>query len=96
MTEEPRTGRKRVLFVATVLLVAAATAGATALLLNIAERKEEGRNPYVLLKPVTEDDTDPAVWGVNWPRQYEAYRRTSEATRRNAALCFPHTSPIIS
>lgn len=53
----------------------------TALLVNIFERKQEGRTPYVRLVEVTEDDTDPAMWGINWPRQYESYKRTALTTR---------------
>ncbi|MBL8862165.1 MAG: ammonia-forming cytochrome c nitrite reductase subunit c552 [Planctomycetes bacterium] len=77
----PRAGRGKLLLVFVVALAAVGGAVAAALLVNISERKHEGRNPYVLLKPVTEDDTDPAVWGVNWPRQYDGYLRTAEATR---------------
>ena len=73
--------RGKTAFVLTVLVVAAATALVTALLVNVFERKAEGREPYVLLKPVSEDVTDPAVWGVNWPRQYDGYLRTATATR---------------
>ncbi len=81
MTHDRRAGRGKTFFVLTVIGVAIATAGVTALLVNVFERKEEGRNPYVLLKPVTEDDTDPAKWGVNWPRQYDSYLRTAITTR---------------
>lgn len=51
------------------------------LLFNIFERKSESRNPYVRLVEVTEDDTDPEKWGVNWPKQYYLYKKTAEATR---------------
>ena len=66
---------------AVVVIVAIATAAVTALLVNIFERKSEARQPYVRLVEVTEDTTDPAEWGVNWPRQYDSYLRTAEATR---------------
>ena len=81
MNEAGRSGRGKTFFVIVVIAVAAATAGATALLMNIAERKQEEHSPYVLLKPVTENDTDPATWGVNWPRQYDGYLRTAQTTR---------------
>jgi nitrite reductase (cytochrome c-552) len=81
MSDRARAGRGRAFFVLIVLVVAVGTAAATALLVNIAERKDEARNPYVLLKPVTEEDTDPATWGVNWPRQYDGYQRTALTTR---------------
>lgn len=67
------------------LIIAVGAAGATflitALLVNIFERKIEAQNPYVLLEQVTEDDTDPAKWGVNWPRQYDSYKLTAISTR---------------
>lgn len=65
------------IFVTTALLAA----GVTALLINISERKAEGRIPYVRLAEVTEDTTDPAVWGVNWPKQYDSYKLTALKTK---------------
>jgi nitrite reductase (cytochrome c-552) len=53
----------------------------TGLLMNIFERKQEERSPFVRLVEVGEDDTDPAKWGINWPRQYESYKLTALATR---------------
>jgi nitrite reductase (cytochrome c-552) len=65
-----------------VMLGSAATAAlVTALLMNIYARKEEARQPFVRLVEVTEDDTDPAKWGINWPRQYDSYRLTAQTTR---------------
>ncbi|MBN2718195.1 MAG: ammonia-forming cytochrome c nitrite reductase subunit c552 [Deltaproteobacteria bacterium] len=70
------------------LIVVGVAAGAafaavlvTALLMNIFERKAEGLKPFVRLVEVDENTTDPAVWGKNWPKQYDAYLRTAEATR---------------
>jgi nitrite reductase (cytochrome c-552) len=64
-----------------VMLVSAAVAAlATGLLVNIFERKEEARSPFVRLVEVSEDDTDPAKWGINWPREYDSYRLTALAT----------------
>lgn len=60
---------------------AAVTFLVTALLVNIFERKSEAQRPYVLLEQVTEDDTDPAKWGINWPKQYDLYQRTAISTR---------------
>jgi nitrite reductase (cytochrome c-552) len=65
-----------------VMLVSAAVAVlATGLLMNIFKRKEEARQPFVRLVEVGEDDTDPAKWGINWPRQYDSYRLTALNTR---------------
>ena len=73
--------RSKPAFVLILIIVAIATALVTALLVNVMERKSEALNPYVRLVEVTEDDTDPAKWGVNWPRQYDSYKRTAVATR---------------
>jgi len=51
------------------------------LLTSIFERKQEAKNPYVRLVEVSEETTDPAAWGINWSREYDDYRRTSEVTR---------------
>ncbi len=64
-----------------IVTVAVATALVTALLMNIYERKSEEKNPYIRLVEVSEDDTDPKKWGVNWPRQFESYQLTALATR---------------
>ncbi|MBK9064402.1 MAG: ammonia-forming cytochrome c nitrite reductase subunit c552 [Acidobacteria bacterium] len=65
-----------------IALVAGAFAlgalGAAALLVNIAEKKQEAKNSTVRLAEVTENDVDPAKWGTNWPREYDGYKRTSE------------------
>lgn len=60
---------------------AVATALVAALLVNIYERKGEARHPYDALVAVGEDDTDPAKWAVNWPRQYDSYLLTALSTR---------------
>jgi nitrite reductase (cytochrome c-552) len=72
---------RRLLIAAIVIGVAATTAGIVALLVNIFERKAEGRTPYVRVVEVGEDDTDPAKWGKNWPAQYDSYKRTAISTR---------------
>jgi nitrite reductase (cytochrome c-552) len=77
------TSRKtRRLVIALIVVVgAAATAGIVALLVNIFERKAEGRSPYIRVVEVGEDDTDPAKWGKNWPAEYDSYKRTAITTR---------------
>ncbi len=69
------------ILVAVIIITALAAAGVSALLVNIVERKSEAENPYVRLVEVDEDTTDPAVWGKNWPKQYDSYKRTALATR---------------
>jgi nitrite reductase (cytochrome c-552) len=67
-------------YIGIAAVVAVLTAGATALLVNIFQRKQEARSTFVKLAEVTENDVDPAKWGVNWPREYDGYKRTSEPT----------------
>ncbi len=62
-------------------LVALGTVGVVALLMNIFERKQEARTPFVRLVEVNEVSTDPQPWGVNFPLQYEAYLRTADTER---------------
>jgi nitrite reductase (cytochrome c-552) len=67
-------------YIGIAAVVALVTAGATALLVNIFQRKQEAKSTFVKLVEVTENDVDPAKWGVNWPREYDGYKRTSEPT----------------
>jgi nitrite reductase (cytochrome c-552) len=68
------------ILIGVAVAAAAVAAGVAALLLNIQQRKTEARDPYLKLVRVGEDTTDPAPWGMNWPRQYDSYRRTVDAT----------------
>ncbi len=60
---------------------AVTAAGATALLVSIFERKQEARAPFFRVAEVTDTTEDPAVWGRNFPHQYDAYRRTVDQVR---------------
>jgi nitrite reductase (cytochrome c-552) len=75
--------RPKLVLVAIVLLSAAAALGIAALLVNIFQHKQEAKNPYLRFVEVTADTTDPEAWRKNWPRQYDGYRRTVEATKTN-------------
>ena len=72
---------RTVVLVGLVVVFAVGTFLAAALLTNIFERRQEARNPYVIFAELDEDTTDPAAWGVNFPRQYEGYMRTTDAER---------------
>jgi nitrite reductase (cytochrome c-552) len=77
-----RSGRRLLIpFVATVLATAAICAGIAALLVNVFERKSEAKNPFLKLVNVSEGTTDSKPWGVNWPREWDAYQHTADATR---------------
>ena len=60
---------------------ALATVVGVALLVNIFERKQEARNPFYRVVELTDDTEDPAVWGKNFPLQYDDYRRTVDQVR---------------
>src|SRR5262245_38532975 len=62
-------------------VAAVAMAAVTALLVNIMERKQEARNPFFRVVGLQDDTEDPAVWGKNFPLQYDAYLRTVDQQR---------------
>jgi len=64
-----------------MLVTAAVTFGVAALLMNIAERKREATEHFIRLVELDEDTIDPAVWGKNFPRQYNGYLRTADNQR---------------
>jgi nitrite reductase (cytochrome c-552) len=72
---------KKSALVALVVVVALATWGVLALLENIHERKAEAHESVVRLANVDETTIDPAVWGQNFPRQFDAYKRTVDIAR---------------
>ena len=57
------------------LLAAAAAVLVTALLVTIVQRQGEAQNPFYRVVDLSEEVSDPAVWG-NFPLQYDGYRRT--------------------
>src|SRR4051794_2083363 len=67
-------------FAALVIAVALATAGVTALLINMFTRHQEAKVPFVRIVEVNELTTDPAEWAKNWPREYDSYQRTADVT----------------
>jgi nitrite reductase (cytochrome c-552) len=82
MSDQPTSGRRRIwIFAAIAGVCALLVFLVTGLLTSIFERKQEAKNPYVRLVEVSEETTDPSAWGVNWSRQYDDYRRTSESTK---------------
>ncbi len=93
-TNEPRTRRSgaRALMLAAVA-AAVITVAVVGLLVNIFERKQEGRNPFYRVVELTDDTEDPAIWGKNFPQQYDGYRRTvdQQRTRYGGSEAIPRT-----
>jgi nitrite reductase (cytochrome c-552) len=63
------------------VLAAVVTVLMALLLTNIFERKSEARNPFYRVVELTDTIDYPAVWGRNFPIQYDAYRRTVDQIR---------------
>ncbi len=74
-------GRRRLTYLLIVLITAGAVFGLTALLVSIFEHKQEARNPFFRVVELTDETEDPAIWGKNFPFQYDQYRRTTDQKR---------------
>lgn len=63
------------------------------LLINIFERKQEGANPFHRVVDIDDDTVDPAIWGQNFPLQYDSYLRTvdMERTKHGGSDALPGT-----
>lgn len=89
-----RAERRRTIWVVgiTALVATLGWALITALLLNIVERKQEARNPFYRVVELTDETTDPEVWGKNFPQQYDGYKRTVDQvrTRYGGSEAVPH------
>jgi nitrite reductase (cytochrome c-552) len=77
----------------TVAVTAVVTLGIVALLVNIFERKQEARNPFYRVVELNDETEDPAVWGKNFPQQYDQYKRTVDQvrTRYGGSEAIPRT-----
>jgi nitrite reductase (cytochrome c-552) len=81
MSPLTETSRRRLIYGGLIVVVAALTAGVVYLALNISERKAESTQTFVRLAETDETTVDPAIWGQNFPRQYDAYLRTVDVER---------------
>jgi nitrite reductase (cytochrome c-552) len=73
ITENPKLGW--ILFIVTVVVVVLLALFAT----SIFERKNEAYYTLQMIKPIGDDEPRNEIWGENFPRQYESYRKTLEA-----------------
>ena len=66
-----------------LLTAVAAVGGAvvTGLLVNIFEHKQEAKDPFFRVVEITDETEDPAIWGKNFPVQYDGYLRTVDQVR---------------
>jgi nitrite reductase (cytochrome c-552) len=92
---ETKPARTRRVLLLTIVITALATIAVGGLLINIFERQQEARDPFFRVVELDDDTTDPAVWGRNFPLQYDDYQRTvdMQRTRYGGSEALPH-SPI--
>lgn len=76
-----RPGNSTVTAIAIIVVATVVVFGIVALLMNIAERKQEARNAFFRVVELTDETEDPAVWGKNFPLQYDGYVRTVDMER---------------
>ncbi len=81
------------LMIGIAIASAVCSIGGLALLVSVMERKVESRNPFFKVVELTDDTEDPAIWGKNFPLQYDDYRRTTDQqrTRFGGSEAMPRT-----
>ena len=67
--------------VITALVTAIIAIGATALLVNIFEKKEEAKNPFFRVVELGAEPAGPEIRGKNFPMQYDGYMKTVAQVR---------------
>src|SRR5215204_4702218 len=93
-TPSPRHARLRPRWLVLAAVVGAlAVVGIAALLTNIFQRQQEARSPFYRVVALNDTIDDPAVWGKNFPLQYDDYRKTVDQvrTRYGGSEGEPHT-----
>ncbi len=78
-------------YLAVILATAVATFVVATLLLTIVQHKQEARLTHVQLVDLTEDSVDPALWGREFPREYEGYLRTADTVRTRYGGSVPYS-----
>ena len=68
--------RNAVLYALVLVGAIAITFGITMLLVNINQRQAEAAEYPLRVVEIAEDEIDPAVWGQNYPRQYDRFMMT--------------------
>jgi nitrite reductase (cytochrome c-552) len=81
------------LIIVVAIVAALAAFAGLALYTSISERKLEARNPFYRVVDLDGMTDDPALWGKNFPMQYDAYKRTTDQvrTRFGGSEALPHT-----
>jgi nitrite reductase (cytochrome c-552) len=88
-----RSGKTSIgLLVLVALLSGTVCLAVAALLVNIFQHKQESRTPIVRVVELTDDIDDPAVWGRNYPLEYDDYKKTTDMvkTQYGGSEAIPH------
>ncbi len=70
--------RQKLVYVFIFVVAAGMTAAVAALLVSIIERKREAAQFPLKVVEIPEGELDPAVWGKNFPHQYDSFMKTEE------------------
>jgi nitrite reductase (cytochrome c-552) len=78
---------------AAAAIAAVSAVAIAALLTNIFQHKQEALNPFYRVVALNDTIDDPAVWGKNFPLQYDLYRRTvdQQRTKYGGSEALPRT-----
>jgi nitrite reductase (cytochrome c-552) len=93
MADTHRPSRRFTVPIVAAIAAAAAVLVITALLVNIFQRQQESQNPFYRVVDLNDETVDPAIWGRNFPLQYDSYRRTVDQvrTRYGGSEAIPRT-----
>ncbi|MBI5177648.1 MAG: ammonia-forming cytochrome c nitrite reductase subunit c552 [Nitrospinae bacterium] len=75
------------------VVAAVAAVGIAWVLVDVVKKKGEAVNPFFRVVELTDETEDPAVWGKNFPAQYDGYQRTVDQVRTQfgGSEAEPHT-----
>lgn len=74
----PGTRPRPAVWLLLIALFAAVGVAVGMLLTNIQQRHDEAATQPAQFVTIPDFETDPAVWGKNWPRQYDSFMKTKE------------------
>ena len=80
MAQSKPSGRNIVWLVAAFVVGALVMAGLAALLVSIQGHKNEAAEYPLRVVQIADNELDPAVWGKNFPREYDSFKKTEDTT----------------
>jgi len=80
MAQSKPSGRNIIWLVAAFVVGALVMAGLAALLVSIQGHKNEAAEYPLRVVQIADNELDPAVWGKNFPREYDSFKKTEDTT----------------